>query len=156
MDLNSILDTAMDLLNYIDSSGDKQYFRFYDMKDINGEKFCKSSKWPCGGESLDVRKNGILSTDLYRGEGRIQSLRLANVEENCQKNFVGILNMEYYFRESNSTDTLNASYLDRFEDQSVWIEIVKNSGTLFGYHSQEDELRVNDSECLCVRDKWEF
>lgn len=69
---------------------------------------------------------------------------------------MGILNMEYYFRESNGTNTINASYLDGFDDQSVWIEIVKNSGTLFGSDLQEYELRVNDFECLCVIDKWEF
>lgn len=64
--------------------------------------------------------------------------------------------MDYYFRECNGTDTINASYLDRFEDQSVWIYMVKNPGTLFGSDLQDDELRVNDSECLCARDKWEF
>lgn len=65
--------------------------------------------------------------------------------------------MEYYFRESNCTDTTNASCLNRFDSQSVWIYIVRSSGTLFGYYLQkEEEQRINDFECLCVRDKWEF
>lgn len=85
MDLTSILDIAMDLLNYMDSNVTKQYFRFYDMKDINGLEFCKSSRYPWGGESLGLRKDGVLSEDLYIGEGRIQALRLTGVEEFCKK-----------------------------------------------------------------------
>jgi len=69
---------------------------------------------------------------------------------------MGILNMEYYFRESNGTNTINASYLDGFDDQSVWIEIVKNSGTLFGSDLWGDELRVNNFECLGAIGRWEF
>lgn len=68
--------------------------------------------------------------------------------------------MDYYFRKFNVIAAVNASCLNRFNDPSDpvsnWIYIIKNSGTLFEHYSQENELRVNDSECLCVRDKWEF
>lgn len=71
---------------------------------------------------------------------------------------VGILTMDYYFRESNCTDTVNASYLNKFDDPLVshWVYIVKDSGTLFGSDLWGDELRVNNFECLGAIGRWEF
>jgi len=66
--------------------------------------------------------------------------------------------MEYYFRESNGLDSVNASCLNRFDDPLVsnWIYIIKDSGTLFGSDLWGGKLRVNNFECLGAIDKWEF